>query len=183
MKNIALILLLAITVQANAQLYKSNEGNVSFFSKAPLEDIDANSKNIVSAINTATNEIAFSVGINSFLFKKEKMKQDFEEDYLQSDKYPEATYKGKISGKINWGKDGSYQVTSKGTLTIHGVGKERTDTATVTIKDGRVSLKSSFLVTVADYNIKIPELVFKKIAEVVAVKLEVSYLVFKEEKK
>ncbi len=118
MKKVLFLILFAFAFHAEAQLYKSSEGSVSFFSKAPLEDIDATSKKIVSMINPSSNEIVFGVAIETFQFKIPKMQEDFNEDFMESTKYPDATYKGKINEKINWEKDGSYTITSKGVLTM-----------------------------------------------------------------
>ena len=175
MKNIAILLLFVFAFQAKAQLYKSKEGTVSFFSETAIENIDATSKNIASVINTSTNEIVFNVAISSFQFKREKMQEDFNEDYMESDKYKDAIYQGKINEKINWKKDGTYKITSKGILTIHGVTKERTDTGVVEIKAGKFIVKNNFLIRVADYGIKIPQLVLYKVAEVVSVKSTITY--------
>src|SRR5689334_16420423 len=131
MKNIALIfaLLFASGIKTDAQVYKFNNGSVSFFSVAPIENIDAHSSSLNSELDIATNEIVFVVPINSFQFKKPLMQQHFNEKYMESDKYPEATYKGKINEKIDWTKNGTYKITSTGTLTVHGVSKDRTDMA------------------------------------------------------
>lgn len=181
MKTIAFLILFAFSISAKAQLYKGHEGSVSFFSKAPLEDIDASSKMIVSMINTSSNEIVFGVAIRSFQFRLQKMEDDFNENFMESNKYPDATYKGTINEKINWAKDGTYRITAKGILTIHGVSNERLDTAIVRIAGGKISLNSDFLIRVADYKIKIPQLLFEKIAEVVSVQLIIDYLPYKKE--
>ena len=178
MKNTAILILCALTLYTKAQLYKSTEGTVSFFSETAIENIDATSKNIESIINSSTNEIVFSVAITSFQFRREKMQEDFNEDYMESDKYRDATYKGKINEKINWKKDGTYIITSQGVLTIHGVAKERTDTGTVSIKGGKITIKNYFLVRVADHGIRIPQLVLYKVAEVVSVKSTITYSVY-----
>lgn len=182
MKKTTLLLLFAFTLHAKAQLYKSHIGSVSFFSKAPLEDIDATSTKIVSMLNTSSNEIVFGIAIKSFQFRIQKMEDDFNENFMESDKYPDATYKGKINEKINWEKDGIYTVTARGILTIHGVSKERLDTATINIVDGKIELKSGFLIRVVDYEIKIPQLLFEKIAEVVSVQLVINYIPYKKGK-
>jgi hypothetical protein len=176
MKNAAIFILCVLTFYAKAQLYKSTEGTVSFFSETAIENIDATSKNIESIIDCSTNEIVFSVAITSFQFRREKMQEDFNEDYMESDKYRDATYKGKINEKINWKKDGTYKITSQGVLTIHGVAKERTDTGTVSIQGGKITMKNNFLVRVADHGIKIPQLVLYKVAEVVSVKVAITYV-------
>jgi polyisoprenoid-binding protein YceI len=170
---ISLSLLPVLT--AHAQFYKSTQGTAAFYSKAPLEDIDATSTHIVSGINSQTNEIAFSVAISSFEFRNKRMQDDFNEDFMDSDKYPYATYTGKINEKIDWSKPGTYKVTSNGSLTIHGVKKERLDSATITIKNKKIVLESEFKVHVADHKIRVPRIFSEKIAEVVVVKLVETY--------
>jgi hypothetical protein len=173
-----LFVLLALFVfqfYSGRPLLKSTKGTVSFFSEAPLENIDATSNNVVSLINTSTNEIAFDIAIKSFHFKKAKMETDFNENFMESAQYPTAVYKGKINEKIDWRKDGTFQVTSNGALAIHGITRERRDTATLKIKNGVVDLASKFSVRIADHQIKVPTLLYKHIAEVVEVKLSVNY--------
>lgn len=170
------ILLAFIAYPAQTHLYKSSSGTVSFFSKAPLEDIDATSKNMASVINTSDNEIVFRVAVNTFRFDKAKMETDFNENFMESDKYPLATFEGNIQEKIDWKKEGTYKITAKGTLTVHGVARERVDSGMLIIKNGTVSLTSNLKVSVADHGIKIPRLLYQNIAETVDVKLDVNYL-------
>jgi hypothetical protein len=156
------------------KLYKGT-GKATFFSVAPIQNIDAVSYELKSELNTQTNDIAFKIPMRSFQFKNGKMQTDFNEDYLESDKYPDATYKGKIQGKIDWTHPGTYKAVSKGVLTIHNVSKERTDTATVTVSNGKINIKGDFSVRIADHQIRIPTLVVKKIAEIVTVKFDEQY--------
>jgi hypothetical protein len=169
------------TVSRNG-VYKGT-GKASFYSVAPIQNIDAHSNELKSMLNTETNEIAFSIAMRSFQFKNGKMQTDFNENYLESDKYPDATYKGKIIEKINWVKAGTYSVTSKGVLTVHGVAKERTDTAMVTVTNGNINIKGEFTVRIADHGIKIPTLVVKKIAEEVSIKFDENYATQKSAEK
>jgi hypothetical protein len=175
MQKLIFLLLLLFSLQVKAQTYKSENGTVSFFSEAPLENIDATSKHLVSAINIANGEIVFEVAIKSMQFENKKMQDDFNEDFMDSDKFPLAIYRGKINEKIDWLKNGTHKITSYGILTIHGVGKERADTATVIIKDGKIAMNGDFRVKVSDHKIKIPKLLFQKIAEVVTVKFTCNY--------
>src|SRR5579859_4572324 len=110
MKNIAFVfaLLLLPGIKTSAQIYKFNDGKASLFSEAPIENIDAHSASFSSILNTSTNEIAFVVPINSFQFKKPMMQEHFNEKYMESDKYPQATYKGIINEKVDWTKNGTY---------------------------------------------------------------------------
>src|SRR5438552_2698707 len=128
MRTLIFIFLWLLFLGEKNELIKSDEGTVSFFSVAPIENIDATSNRVVSVINSSTNEIAFSVSIRSFEFKSKKMQTDFNEDFMDSDKYPVANYKGKINEDVNWKREGTYKITAKGVLTIHGASKERVDT-------------------------------------------------------
>ncbi len=183
MKTAVCIFLIASQIQGSAQFLKSVTGSVSFFSEAPLENIDATSQNMVSVIKTETGEITFMVTINSFQFKKQKMQVDFNEDFMESSRFPMATYTGKINEPLDWTKNGTYKVTANGKLTIHGIAKARADTATISIKEGKITMNSNFKIRVDDYGIRIPKVLFEKIAEVVAVKLKMSYKILPEEKK
>lgn len=158
------------------QTYTSRNSVLTFFSQAPLEDIKAESKQGVSALNTATGEIYFKVKIRSFQFKKGLMQEHFNENYMESDKYPDAKFKGNIKESLDYKKNGIYPVTVTGVLDIHNVSKEYTAKAMLEIKDGLIQGQSVFNVRVADHKIKIPKLVFRNIAEVVEVAVFVDYV-------
>ncbi|WP_346317405.1 YceI family protein [Chitinophaga sp. YIM B06452] len=146
-----------------------------FYSSAPLEDIEAKTTQGVSAINTNTKAIYFKVPINTFQFKKKLMQEHFNENYLESDKYPHAEFKGKVLENPDLTKDGVYPVTVEGSLQIHGVTKTYKEQGTLTVQNGKLSASAKFNVRVADHKIKIPSLVVKNIAEVVEVTVEAAY--------
>ncbi len=182
MKKLLFFFLLTTSLNIKAQgVFKSNSGEVSFFSEAPLENIEAHNKNVSSLINTTTKEVVFVIPVWNFKFDKSLMQEHFNEKYMESDKYPDATFKGKINEDIDFMKDGEYNVTATGTMTIHGVEKLVTHSGTLTIKNGTMSLKSEFSVALKDYNITIPKLVIQNIAEIIPVKLNVSYMPYKKE--
>lgn len=187
MKNKYLVItlfLLLLNREAKSQLvYSTSKGEATFFSKAPIEDIDAHSQQLSSFINTSNNEIAFVIPIRSFHFKKALMEEHFNEKYIDSDKYPNATYKGKINEKIDFTKDGSYRVTSTGKFTIHGVEKQRTDTATLVILANQFTLSGSFDVSLKDHHIEIPTLLFKNIAEIIKVNFNAIYSPYQKDEK
>ena len=131
-------------------------------------------------LNTQTNELAFIVTIRGFKFAKELMQEHFNEKYLESDKYPKATYKCTILDSVNWGIPGNYEVSSKGILNIHGVDKEITEKGTFTLTGNKINLKSEFKIAIADYNISIPKLLFQNIADTVLVKLDCNFEPFKK---
>ena len=170
---------MSITV-SQAQILIAKSGNASFYSEAPLENIEAVTTSIQSILNTANNSVAFIIPISGFKFKKDLMREHFNEKYMESDKYPNATYNGKVNESVDWTKDGVYDVTSTGKLTIHGVEKEVTQPGKFTIKNGEAQLESSFPIIVDDYKIEIPRLLFENIADTVAVKVNVTYQPYKK---
>ncbi len=149
--------------------------NISFFSSAPLEDIEAKTANGTSVITTTKNEFFFLVPIKSFTFKSSLMQEHFNENYMESDKYPDARFSGKVNENIDWKKDGSYSVTVSGKLTVHGVEKDRTIPGTITVKNGNISINSKFDILCKEHGIKIPSMMSEKIAENVAVTVNGSY--------
>ncbi len=158
------------------KVYKSNAATISFYSHTPIEDIEAKSDKATSVINSVNNQIAFLVTNNSFQFSNSLMQEHFNEKYMESDKYPKSSFSGKINETITWATDGEYKVTVTGKLTVHGVGQDRTIPATISIKQGKVSAKSEFLVKTADHKIEIPKLVWEKIAEEIKVNISAEYL-------
>lgn len=175
---VSCLILLGIDVQAQTQnkIYKTSTGKISFYSEAPLENIDAHSSVMSSAINPINRNAAALVMVNSFKFKNGLMQEHFNEKYMESDKYPKATFSGIINENIDLMKPGSYNVTVTGKLTMHGVEQNKTINATITVNESlKLNLKANFNVKLADYKIEIPEIVFHKIAEVIAVKIDADY--------
>jgi hypothetical protein len=183
MKKILIIILLFASYNTFSQnIFVCTNGEVTFFSKGPIEDIDATSKSMNSILNISTGEIVFVVPMTSFNFRKALMQEHFNEKYVESDKYPKGTYKGKINEKIDYSKDGEYDITSLGILNIHNVDKEHAEKGKLIIKDGAISIKSEFNVAVADHKIEIPKLLVDNIADTVKVTFSASYIPFKKEK-
>lgn len=164
---------------ANAQIYMGKSYEVKFFSDGPVEDIAATCKSAQVIMNAAKNDIAIKVTVKGFDFDKELMQEHFNEKYMESDKYPYATFAGKIKDTLDYKKDGVYKVTVAGKLTMHGVEKDRTIPGTITIKGGVVIIDSKFMVALKDHNIEIPTLVAQNIAEIVEVTVKVTLSEFK----
>ena len=151
-------------------LYATSNGEVSFFSSTPVEDINAVNKKVGSIINPATRELAVQMRITDFSFPNKLMQEHFNENYLESEKYPTASFKGKISGKDDFTIPGDYLVNAIGTMKIHGVEKPM-DLRGKLHSDGSVlSVQVEFLIKLVEYKIDIPTLVFAKIAEEIQVK-------------
>ena len=146
---------------AQAQKYILHEGTITFFSEAAIEDIKADNKKVSSIFNISSGEIAFSIPINEFQFEKKLMQQHFNEKYMESEKYPRSTFSGKLEGFSN-STAGDQSVKAIGKLTIHGVTKAVEIPGTVNFTSDSISMKSIFIIVLADYKIKIPQLLWLK---------------------
>jgi polyisoprenoid-binding protein YceI len=168
-----LIGLIAITVTAQADKYFTKTGKISFYSKAPMETIEANNGAVGVLLNTETNELNFSVLVKSFVFEKKLMQEHFNENYMDSDKYPKAKFSGKVKNmsSVNFDKDGTYPVQVSGTLSIHGKSNKVNEKGFIVVKNGTPAISSIFNITLTDYNVKIPRAVKDKIAKDVKIKI------------
>jgi len=167
------LLLLSFTVQAQGKFY-TKSGKISFYSSTPLEDIAATNKSVVCLLDTKTGELQFAALMKGFEFKKALMQEHFNAEYAESSKFPKSEFKGQISNNsdINYTTNGTYTAKVKGNLTVHGVTKDIETTGTVTVKDGKLTLSSSFNVLVADYKITIEKLYRDNIAKSIKVSVD-----------
>lgn len=157
--------------------FVEKDGEASFFSSAPLEDIEALNKKVQSVIDMSTKEIVIVIPIKEFIFDKSLMQEHFNENYLESDKYPKATFKGSFTSakEIDLNQEGLYPVVVSGNLTIHGVTQELTTNGTIKVEKETLFANTKFDIRIEDYKIKIPKMVFKNIAEVVEVESSLTY--------
>ena len=153
----------------NAQRSVDREGVISFFSTAPLEDIRAESAKAIGIIDLETGEVAVSIPMSSFEFPKKLMQEHFNDNYIESEKYPRATLVGSL---VDWNKDdlnGTMDFDFMGELEIHGV-KQPLSTVVQISENGEIlNVQSKFNVRLEDHDIDIPTIVIEKIAEVVEV--------------
>lgn len=170
-KIIATAVLLLSVYGAHAQQYITRTGRITFFSSTPVENIEAINNEASCALDAATGELAFQVPIRSFKFEKALMQEHFNENYMESDKFPKAAFRGKVTdiSGVNFGKDGVYQVHAAGSLTIHGVTREVSTPGTITVKGNTAVATAKFRVRPADFDIKIPGVVAGKIAKEIEV--------------
>mgnify|MGYP001137837826 CR=1 FL=1 len=177
MKLFPVIILLTLCHQSliAQNVLISNKAAVSFFSSTIVEDIEGKSAVGSSAIDAKTGDIIFKVPNTSFQFKKKLMQEHFNENYMESEKYPFSEFKGKLDRPIDLNSNGTYRANVVGKLTVHGVTKDYKTTADISVNNGTMTAKSVFKVKVADHNIKIPTLVFKNIAEIVEVRINALY--------
>jgi polyisoprenoid-binding protein YceI len=165
--KILLVLSLLLTVSfAQAQLMNCAIGEMSFYSKTPLENISAVNKKVIGTISTTNNGIAIRALMKDFDFPNELMEEHFNENYVESEKFPKATFAGKINEIVDYAKAGSYKISATGKLEIHGVSKPRTINGMLTVnKDGSAMLVCDFQVVLEDHDVKRPEVVLMKIAD------------------
>ena len=182
---IAILALLTVgltTVNAQGKYFTRN-GYIKFYSHAPMEDIEAHNRQVTSFLDTDNGELVFSVLMKSFQFEKALMQEHFNENYVESDKYPKATFKGKILNpeSVDFKKDGVYTVKVEGDMTIHGVTNKVTTDGTITVKGGKVMANAKFPIAVADYKIEIPAVVRDNIAKEVEVTVDMTYEPYKQQ--
>jgi len=165
-----------ITSVSFGQKYVTKNGSIKFFSDAPLEKIEAINNQVNAALNTETGDLVIKVLMKSFIFEKALMQEHFNENYVESDKYPNATFLGKVTNtsEVNFQKSGHYKATVEGKLTIHGVTRTVKEKGTLTISDGKIMAVSVFPVLLSDYEIKIPGAIAGKISESIEITVEVT---------
>lgn len=178
MKYLLMIFLVLLSVvPVNAQKYMTRTGYISFFSHTPMEDIKADNNQVASVMDISTGEIVFQVLMKSFHFKKSLMEEHFNSNYVESDKFPRSTFKGKIVNisDVDINNNGVYDVTVEGDLTIHDVTKPVSIKGTLEILKGAINAKSVFNIQPEDYNITIPAVVRNNIAKTVEVSVDLKY--------
>lgn len=164
----------AFATASFGQKLVASEGYVAFFSDATIEDIKAENTASTSIFNVETGDIAFSIPIAEFVFDKSLMRQHFNEKYMETEKFPRSTFSGRISGYSREAK-GPQPATAKGKLTIHGVTREIEVPGTLDFQGDAVIAKSKFMVKLADYKVKIPQLLWQNIAEEVEVTIDFKF--------
>ncbi len=164
--------LLLLNFQVSAQRYTAEKSTITFFSDATIEDIKATNSQAAGIVDLSSSGFAFSIPIKDFEFEKNLMKEHFNEKYLEAEKFPKATFQGKMNG-FDAAKAGQQNVKAIGKLLIHGVTKEVELPATIEVTaDKKLSILSTFIVKLEDYKIKIPKLMWQNIAEQVEVKVD-----------
>jgi len=172
-----LLLLLRDVAPALAQgRYLTKTGLVSFFSASPIEDIEARNQQVAAMLDFSTGQLAFSVPIKGFVFKRTLMQEHFNENYMESDKYPKATFAGHFVGfeAGQLATAGAHPAQVEGDLTLHGVTHRIRVPATVELRGGQLLAQATFPVASADYNIEIPLLVRNNIAKIISVHVELN---------
>ena len=170
-----LLILFIISMSYGEDIYLTRQGIVEFFSSTPIEDIKAYNNQVSCVLNYETGTFAFQVPIKGFMFKNALMQEHFNENYLESDIYPKSIFKGEIkdwdSIAIN---DSTLNIRLVGELTIHGVTKTLEQNATIWRKNENLVGKCKFIISLEDYDVKIPKIVRKNIAELIEINVNVN---------
>ena len=173
MKTPLFLVCALLATAGSAQQFMTRAGSVSFHSSTPVEDISAENAQMSAVLNTADGGFAFQVPIRGFHFEKALMEEHFNENYMESEKFPNATFKGNVVGWSNAWADGKpHQVQAKGKLSVHGVEVERTIPATIQNKGGKWVIQARFEIPTKDHKISIPEVVREKIAASIPVTVD-----------
>ncbi len=177
-KTIILALIMSVGTMAFSQKYFTKAGKIHFSSDTPMEKIEATNNSATSVIDAALGNMEFAVLVKGFLFDKALMQEHFNENYMESTKFPKATFKGKFDNfaSVNLKKDGVYDVQISGNLTMHGVSQAVASKGKVTVKGGAISNGTcSFSVKCEDYQIAIPGAVKEKIAKNIVIDVNADY--------
>jgi hypothetical protein len=164
------MIVFVLTGFKQTSIYQTVNGTIAFRSEAPLELINASSDQLIGAIDIDKKNFTFKILMRSFQgFNSPLQKEHFNENYVESDKFPDASFKGKIIEDQDLAVNGTYELRAKGLLTIHGVSQERIIKSYVTVNNNIITLKSSFSVLLSDHNIPIPKVVYQKLANEIKV--------------
>lgn len=178
MKRISILFILSfIFLASNAQKYMTKNGYIGFFSHTPMEDIKADNNQVAAILDVSTGELVFQALIKSFHFERALMEEHFNENYMESEKFPKSVFKGKITNlsEVNFSKNGTYDVTVEGDLTIRDVTKKVSTKGTMEVVSGGINANSKFNIVPEDYKINIPGVVREKIAKDLEVTVNIKF--------
>jgi len=178
---IAAATLISCSDNKYADTYLCKDGKAHFYASTPFEDISPTSNSALCVLNTRSKKVSAKIAMKSFVFKNGLMQEHFNENYLETDKYPYATFEAQIVEDIDYRKDGVYDVTLKGVFEVHGVKQDREIKGKLTVIGGQpVSATAAFELKLVDHHIKIPTAVVMKIAEVVKVDVDLKFKKYQE---
>jgi len=157
-------------LKAQSLLYKCENGEVSFISDANLELIEASSHGLKGILDPETNRFAFSIDIISFTgFNSALQLEHFRENYMEISRYGTATFEGRLIEQVNLLETGTHQLRAKGKMTIHGISQEIFLTCRMISDSAFLNVNTEFIIRLSDYNISIPKVVSRKVAEEIIV--------------
>lgn len=181
MKSLLIATFLTFTAVAgfsqNVYFTKTAKVTLDATPQNPVEEIEAINSEATSFLNTETGDLVFAVLIKSFRFQKALMEEHFNENYLESNKFPKSDFKGRITNlsEVDFTKDGEYKVNVEGKLTMHGITQSVTSKGVISVKGGEFSAKAKLSIQLADYKIDRPSIVKDKISETATIEVDAAY--------
>ena len=170
MNRVLIIILFFLSTNLYAQIFIANNGKITFFSEAPLEDISAVNNKVSAVYDKSNKQIVFKLSIKDFIFPIPLMQEHFNENYLESDVYPNSIFQAEVVA-TNVKEIGDAKV--EGDLTIHGITNKIIVDGFLLEKDNNIIIKANFSIKLKDYKIKIPKIVMYKIAEEIAISVNI----------
>lgn len=170
-KLLSLISFILIVSSIQSQIWSSKNATIRFFSTTPIEDIEGINNYAAGALNAKTGKVFFKVMMKSFKFEKALMQEHFNENYIESDKFPSAEFDGIITDLPDMTVSGVYILKVKGKFSLHGTSVERDFTINMKVEADKIITSSKFKIRCNDYNIRIPNVVKKNIQEEIDVNL------------
>lgn len=165
--------LVSFSPGTDSDRYYVTSATVKFRSEAALEIITAESKSIQGIVDIRKKTFAFSILNGSFNgFNSTLQREHFNENYLESEKFPTTVFKGKIIEDVDFSKTGTYDIRAKGVFVLHGITREKIIHSNVTISDGGFNIDSRFIIKLSDFDIKVPKVVHEKVAEEILVEVK-----------
>jgi polyisoprenoid-binding protein YceI len=176
-RTVILFTISFLFLAANGQKFMTKNGYIGFFSHTPMEDIKGDNNQVASVLDISTGDLVFQVLIKSFHFEKALMEEHFNENYMESDKFPKSTFRGKITNlpSVDFNKPGKYDVTVEGDLNMHDVSNKVSVKGTVEVVQGGITATSKFNIVPEDYKINIPGVVRDNIAKNLEVTVTMKY--------
>ena len=169
-------LIISLSARATAPIFSCNDGVASFISYAELEIIKARSNQLRGAIDVNARTFLFAIEVNTFKgFNSGLQQEHFAENYMETEKFPDATFRGKFIEEVDLAKDGVYTVRAKGMLRLHGVQQERIINGSIEVKNGIMRVHSQFSVLLEDHNITVPRIVYQKISPEIEVTIDATF--------
>ncbi len=184
MKNVIaifVVVFICFKVSYSQEKYFTKTGKIQFFSKTVAENVDATNRSAAVIHDSKTGDLQFAVLMKGFEFKKALMQEHFNREYVESDKFPKAEFKGQIvnNSEIKYTADGTYPAKVKGKLTLHGITKEIETAGTITVKNGKITTAATFNIQLPDYSIKVPAVNRSQISDNIKINVECSLDVLK----
>jgi polyisoprenoid-binding protein YceI len=178
MKRIVILFTISfLFLAANGQKFMTKNGYIGFSSHTAIDDIKADNNQVAAVLDISTGDMVFQVLIKSFHFEKALMEEHFNENYMESDKFPKSTFRGKIINlsSVDFNKPGKYDVTVDGDLNMHDVTNKISVKGTIEVVQGGVNASSKFNIVPEDYKINIPGVVRDNIAKTLEVTVTIKY--------